>query len=137
MRVAIALRAGFSALILGWAGGALADAAQAPELVALTKLERGQWELKPLGERGPARRICLGDPRALLQLRHVGEAGCSRFIIANDSRTATVHYTCPGAGHGRTTVTVTTPRALRIETQGIADNAPFDVAFEARRTGGC
>jgi hypothetical protein len=48
-----------------------------------------------------------------------------------------VHYTCPGAGHGRTTVRVETPRLVQIESQGMARNEPFAIRLEGRRTGNC
>ncbi len=109
--------------------------AAAPTLAALAMLEPGQWQLKSR-DAGEDRTVCVGDPRALLQVRH-GKTACSRFIIANDPRAATVHYTCPGAGHGRTTVRVETPRLAQIDSQGIAENEPFDLHFEARRVGNC
>jgi hypothetical protein len=62
---------------------------------------------------------------------------CSRLVIENERTSATVHYSCPGAGWGRTTLRITTPRSARIDTQGIAANAPFDVSVDARRTGDC
>lgn len=113
-----------------------AQAARAPALAALGIVEKGAWELHEVGNRR-APRLCLPDVSDLLQIRHRSGAGCSRFVIANEPRTATVHYTCPGAGHGRTTLTVETPRVMRVETQGIARNAPFDLQYEARRTPAC
>jgi hypothetical protein len=109
----------------------------APTLLALTSVESGQWQLRGL-DRGPvpATSMCVSDPRSLIQLRHP-KAQCSRFVIANDPRTATVHYTCPGAGHGQTTIRVETPRLIQIESQGIADQAPFSLRMEARKVGNC
>ncbi len=108
--------------------------AQAPGFIALAKLERGQWTLRE--EAGTRQSLCLSDPTALLQMRNRG-ATCSRFVIDNSPASATVHYTCPGAGHGRTTLRVETPRLVRIETQGLDGGAPFDLEIEARRTGAC
>jgi hypothetical protein len=113
-----------------------AQAVRTPTLAALSAVEKGPWELHEVGDRR-APRLCLPEVSEVLQLRHRGGAGCSRFVIANEPRTATVHYTCPGAGHGRTTLTVETPRVMRVETQGIASNAPFDQRFEARRVASC
>lgn len=110
---------------MGAAGGALS---------ALSALEPGLWQLRAPGE--PTRNLCLGDPFALMQLRHAG-AACSRLVIEDEKSVATIHYSCPGAGWGRTTLRVATPRSARIETQGIAGNAPFDVSLDARRTGDC
>lgn len=103
-------------------------------LAALSQIMPGQWSLTSAG--APSRSICLNDPRVLLQLRHTGVA-CSRYVITNEKAVTTVHYTCPGAGHGRTEVKVETPRLIQVQSQGIADNAPFDWVFEGRMTGTC
>jgi hypothetical protein len=108
----------------------------APRLTALAKLEPGQWMLRTRGHASETRSICVTDAAILLQPRH-GGAACSRFVIANDDRAATVHYTCPGAGHGRTTLRVENPRLIQIESQGIAEKEPFAFDMEGRRTGAC
>jgi hypothetical protein len=110
--------------------------ASAPTLAALGVIESGQWQLRSRSDPSENRSICLGDTRTLLQIRH-RNATCSRFVIANDIKAATVHYTCPGAGHGRTTVRVETPRLIQLDSQGIAENEPFSLAFEGRRVGAC
>ena len=124
----------FGLLLIG--GLTAAAPARAPELVALTRIETGQWQLKEPGAAATARSLCVMDPAVLLQLGHSG-AQCSRFVIADTPDTATVHYTCPGAGHGRTTISLETPRLLHIQTQGIAGGAPFDLDYEGRRIGAC
>ena len=113
---------------IGWAQPA------APGLASLAVLQPGQWELRV--ERAEPRSICLVDPDLLVQTRHSG-ADCKRLVIANEKNAATVHYTCPGGGWGRTSLTVETPRHVRIATQGIAANAPFDDMIDAHRTGDC
>ncbi|CAN5323422.1 hypothetical protein BH09PSE4_BH09PSE4_23460 [soil metagenome] len=120
------------ALALLIAGAAVP--AQAPRLAALSSIETGEWTLKEIG--GEGRSLCLSDPRTLIQLRH-GNAQCTRFVISDDPHSVTVHYTCPGAGHGRTTITVETSRLIKVETQGIAGGAPFESTYEGRRTGAC
>jgi hypothetical protein len=105
-----------------------------PPLFALTMLQPGLWQLKAEGE--APRNICISDPYALIQLRHRTVA-CGRLVIANEKSTATIHYSCPGAGWGRTTIRAETPRVARIDTQGIADNEPFAFTAEARRVGPC
>lgn len=124
----------FGLLLIG--GLTAAAPARAPQLAALTRIETGQWQLKEPRATGTARSLCVTDPAVLLQLGHSG-AQCSRFVIADMSDTATVHYTCPGAGHGRTTISMETPRLLHIQTQGIAGGAPFDLDYEGRRIGAC
>lgn len=115
---------------------ALPAAAQAPHmsLQALDRLEPGLWRIEAEGR--PARTMCLSDPAALTQVVHEGPT-CRRFVIANEPRSATVHYSCAAAGWGRTTVRVDNPREVQIRTQGISGRDPFDFAAEARRSGPC
>lgn len=118
-----------------WAATGIADAAPSAP-TALSTIQPGLWSLKSRDGGASPRSICLGDTRQLLQPRHNG-AVCSRFLIADDPRETIVHYTCPGAGHGRTVVRVETGRLIQIESQGIAQNAPFSMTLEGRRTGAC
>lgn len=113
----------------------LAGAANAP-IRAFEHIEPGQWQLRALDNSAPVRRLCVGDGYDLVQLRHPG-AACSRFVLANEPETATVHYTCTGAGYGRTTIRVETPQLVHIDSQGLANRSPFQVALEARRLGKC
>lgn len=124
--------------ILAASGLAAATAvpAQAPSLAMLDQLEKGRWQLTERGEPTAVQSLCLGDARRLIQIQHP-RAGCSRYIIEDTPTSVTVHYTCPGAGHGRTTIRNETNRLVQIDTQGIADGKPFSQAIEARRTGGC
>jgi sarcosine oxidase gamma subunit len=130
-RTAHRVLAGF----LAAAGLGAAAPAVAPQLLALAKVEGGEWQLKAAGSQ-TTRSLCVSDPGVLLQLGHAG-AQCSRFVIADAPDAATVHYTCPGSGHGRTTIAIETPRLFRLQTQGIADGAPFDLDYEGRRVGAC
>lgn len=113
---------------------AFAAPAQAPRFAALDTMEHGLWQLREIG--GQARAVCVRDPVNLFQLRSRTKQ-CSRFVIENGATAATVHYTCPGSGHGRTTISVETPRLARIESEGIEGGAPFSLEIEARRTGEC
>lgn len=123
-------------LVVATAAG-LPAAAQSPGLAMLSTLERGQWQLRDRDDAtAPARHLCLGDARQLLQLQH-DRAQCSRYVIEDQPRSVTVHYTCPGAGHGRTTIRKETGRLVQIDTQGIVNGAPFSMAYEARRIGQC
>lgn len=103
---------------------------------ALSMVQPGQWFLKSRTNAAESRSVCVSDVHVLLQVEH-GAAICNRFVIANTPRETTVHYTCPGSGHGRTTIKVETPRLIQIESQGIARQEPFAVEFEGRRTGEC
>jgi len=119
---------------LGLAAAAAAAPAQAPRIPALAAIESGEWQLKESG--GPAHPLCLASPEALIQMQH-HDQNCTHTVVAQDSRSVTFRYTCPGAGYGRTTITVETGRLFKLETQGIAGGAPFDLSYEARRIGNC
>ncbi|MFV0622812.1 DUF3617 domain-containing protein [Sphingomonas sp. ac-8] len=103
---------------------------------ATTAIEPGQWLVRERGAKTGGRSLCLRDASGFFQMRHPG-AQCSRFVVANEATRATVHYTCPGAGHGRTTLTVETPHSITVETQGIASGMPFQDEYQIRRVGGC
>lgn len=115
-----------------------ADAAATPaatmSLTALKQLEPGLWQLEVKG-RSP-RFTCVAEPTALVQIEH-DQPNCSRFVIANDPKSATVHYSCQRSGWGRTTVRVETSAAAVIQTQGISKNLPFDYSVHAKRVGAC
>lgn len=114
----------------------VAATAQGPRLAALGAILPGSWQLREAGTDGASRTICVRDADALLQVRHGGSA-CARFTLDDGPRQATIRYTCPGQGNGRTTITVDNGSQLRIQTQGIAGGAPFDLDYEARRVGAC
>lgn len=118
-------------------GATLAGAmpVQAPGLKVLAGVEAGRWQLREI-DSGTTRNVCVSDPRVLIQLHH-GNAQCSRFVIENGPSSGTVHYTCSGAGHGRTTLSIETPRVIHINTQGLANGLPFQSEIEARRQGDC
>jgi hypothetical protein len=49
----------------------------------------------------------------------------------------TVSYKCGAAGFGESEIEVLTPRSLRISTQGISDQLPFNYVLQAHRVGEC
>jgi len=123
----------------GWAAPPVAPAPAAPtsapmSLPALKQLDPGLWQLDIDG-RAP-KLVCVAEPTSLVQVEH-DQPNCSRFVIANEPKSATVHYSCQRAGWGRTTVRVETPESASIHTQGISRNAPFDYSVQARRVGAC
>jgi hypothetical protein len=128
--------------IAGWTASLIfasaAVAGAAAELSALASLQPGLWEVRELGNSNapPPRSICVADPVLLMQLKH-GQAACSRIVISDDARGATVQYTCPANGFGRTSLRVETPRLAKIDTQGIIGNAPFAYRAEIRYLGPC
>lgn len=105
-------------------------------LKATASIEPGLWQVRERGAKTGGRNLCVRDVGALVQLRHAG-VQCSRFVIEDAGNRATVHYTCPGSGHGRTTITVNTSHALTVETQGIAEGLPFQEEYWVRRLGSC
>ena len=113
----------------------LGGAANAP-ILAFGRIQPGSWQLRALDKSLPDRRVCINDAYDLIQLRHPG-AACSRFVLTNEAQTATVHYTCSGAGYGRTTIKVETGQLIRIDSQGLVNQSPFDMSFEGRRVGSC
>jgi len=110
---------------------ALAGAAAPP---VLEQAEGGLWEIDRPGS--APMRLCVGNPASLANYEQRG-AACSRAMLRQSGSSATIHYTCRGGGFGHSTITVLTPRSLRVETQGIAANAPFNYTFQARRVGNC
>jgi hypothetical protein len=104
---------------------------------ALSRLEPGMWQIRELGGGTAApRSMCIADPAMLMQLQH-RQAPCSQMIIARDATSATIHYTCPANGFGRTSLRYETPRLAKIDTQGIFDNIPFAFRAEVKRVGPC
>lgn len=131
-----------SASLFRWSIAAFALAAatavpaQAPSLAMLDGLEKGSWQLRERGSDTLLQTVCVGDARRMIQIQHP-RANCSRYIIEDTLKSVTVHYTCPGAGHGRTSIRSETNRLVQIDTQGIVDGKPFSQAIEARRAGSC
>lgn len=125
-------------VLAGWAvtmaGAAWAAPAEAPRLALSGAMQPGLWQMRDAG--GRPFDMCVRDPAVLLQLRNRG-AQCSRFVIDDRADAATVHLTCPGRGHNRTTITVQTPRHVRIESEGLEGGAPFSLDIDARRIGAC
>lgn len=126
------------ALIIPAIGAAafLGGAANAPAIQAFGRIQPGAWTLHAFDKSVPDQKLCIDDAYDLIQLRHPG-AACSRFVLTNDPMTATVHYTCNGAGYGRTTIKVETGQLIHVESQGLANQSPFQVSLEGRRSGAC
>ena len=123
-----------SGLLVLLAGPGLSQPAPAHPM--LTRLETGQWELRGGTANARILAICLGNPILLTQPRH-GSAPCTRDVVAADSDSMTVNYSCPGLGRGRTTLRFETPRLVQIDSQGLDHGMPFALRAEARRIGPC
>lgn len=109
--------------------------AQGGGLAMLDGLAKGEWTMRPR-DGSAIRKICLRNGREFIQLQHK-EPNCSRFVVEDSDTKATVQYTCPGNGYGRTSIRRETPSLVQIESQGIANGLPFQFTAEARRTGNC
>jgi hypothetical protein len=109
-------------------------AAQRPAAIAQTS--SGLWEISGTpGAKYPLR-MCVADTAVLAQYEHRGQL-CTRMVISDTATATVIHYTCAGGGFGRSKLTLLTPRSLRIETQGISENLPFNYVLQARRVGDC
>ena len=67
---------------------------------------------------------------------HAGDR-CSRTILVNTPRRLLVSLECGPGEFGRSEITVTTPRSLKLETQGFRRGEPYDFTVYARRVGEC
>lgn len=128
-------RIGKIGLLAGLMTLAVPAPAMAPGFVMLDRIQKGAWQLKPADGSAP-RTICVRGGEELLTLRR-DRRGCSRYVVKNTAGELTIHMTCAGAGHVRTTLRYETPRLIQIYTQGLDDGSPFSDSFEARRTGSC
>lgn len=126
--------AAFAALLVS--GAAMAMAPEPGSSRALSRLETGRYALTIVGSPAAPRLVCVADAAMLIQLQHPG-IPCSQIVVADTADTTTVNYICAGGGHGRTAVTITTPRSFDLQTQGISGGAPFDIDYQGRRVGAC
>ena len=110
-------------------------AVDAAELGMLDSLAKGAWNLR-IRDDGSEQRICVRDGRELIQLRHK-QAGCSRFVVQDDTDEVVVQYTCRGNGYGRTSIRREANGLVQVQSQGIVDGAPFSISGEARHSGSC
>jgi len=128
-RIAAKALAGLACIFAG------AAAAQGLQLAMLDRLEPGLWEVRHRDGRG-IERLCLGDGRKLIQLRHPS-AACRHFVVEDEAQSVTVNYTCSGQGSGRTHLRLESSRLVQVEASGVANSLPFEFAAEARRVGSC
>ena len=113
-----------------------ATALVAAQPSALANVAGGLWEISGApGTHSPVRQ-CVGNVLALAQYEHRGR-NCSRSVISDNGSLTKINYKCGAAGFGETEVEVITPRSLRISTQGISDQLPFNYVLQARRVGEC
>lgn len=109
-------------------------AADAPTLLKIAS--GGLWEISGApGLKAPVRQ-CILEPAVLAQFEHRGK-NCTRNVLSDTPSQTVIHYSCGGGGFGDSKMTMLTPRSLRIQTQGISEQLPFNYVLQARRVGDC
>jgi hypothetical protein len=130
-------RARRGALLLAAAAlGAAPALAVSMRVAALSKIERGRWQVRELDSAVAPVALCLGDAAQILRFAH-RNASCQADVFEDGTKGVTIQYSCPGRGFGHTHVRVETPRAMMIDTQGLSNGRPFAYRLEARRVGAC
>ena len=124
--------------LLGVAAGgcAILVLGAAQHSTALSQVSPGLWEIAGIpGAKTPLRE-CVADPIVLAQLEH-RKRQCARKATSDSASQTVINYTCSAGDFGSSKMTVLTPRSMRIETQGISANLPFNYVLQARRVGDC
>jgi hypothetical protein len=113
-----------------------AAAIAAAQPAALAKVAGGMWEVSGApGATAPIRQ-CVADIASLAQFEHRGR-NCTRSVISDHGNSTLISYKCGTGDFGQSQVDVLTPRSLRISTQGISEQLPFNYVLQARRIGDC
>jgi hypothetical protein len=113
-----------------------ASALSAAPPSALAQIAAGVWEVSGApGSQEPVRQ-CFADVLTLAQFEHRSRT-CSRTVLSDGGASTVVNYSCGPADFGRSEIDVITPRSLRISTQGISGQMPFNYVIQARRVGDC
>jgi hypothetical protein len=122
-------------LLLGLlAGTGLAQPAGTPGV--LPGVQPGLWEISHDATGHGAKRACLADMVLLATYAHAGDR-CQRTYLVNSPARLVLALECGEGDFGRSEITVTTPRSLKLETQGFHKGEPYDFTVYARRVGGC
>ncbi len=120
--------------VLLLSAAAVAQPAQAPGV--LPGVRPGLWEVSRDATGKGARRGCLKDMALLATYAHAGDR-CQRTILVNSPRRLLISLECGQGEFGRSEITVTTPRSLKLDTQGFRRGEPYDFSVYARRVGEC
>ena len=121
-------------LLFGALAATYAEAASAPAV--LPGVEPGLWEFSRDATGRGARRGCLDEMILLATYAHAGDR-CARTILINTPRRLVLSLECGQGDFGRSEITVTTPRSLKLDTQGFHKGEPYDFSIYARRVGEC
>ncbi|HEX5258151.1 MAG TPA: hypothetical protein VFW35_05150, partial [Sphingomicrobium sp.] len=108
-------------------GVAIAVSAVAPaaQPSALGQVAGGIWEVSGAPGNQAAIRQCFADVLTLAQFEH-RTRNCSRTVLRDKGASTVINYSCGPADFGQSQIDVITPRSLRIATQGISDQLPFN-----------
>ena len=121
-------------ILAGAAVPAAALAATPPS--ALAQVAGGLWEVSGVpGAQAPVRQ-CFTDVLTFAQFEH-RTRNCSRTVLSDKDGSTVINYRCGPSNFGQSEIDVITPRSLRIATQGISDQLPFNYVLQARRVGDC
>lgn len=103
---------------------------------SLVRTQPGLWEISGVpGMKAPVRQ-CIAALPTLAEFEHRG-SNCVGRVVKDGPSSTVFDYSCGAKGFGRSKVDVITPRSLRIETQGISEQLPFNYVLQARRIGEC
>jgi len=123
-------------LILGAAIAVPAAALAATVPSALSQIAGGLWEVSGApGSPAPIRQ-CVADIQMLAQFEHRSR-NCTRTVLSDNGTSTVINYRCGPSDFGQSQVDVVTPRSLRIATQGISAQLPFNYVIQAHRVGDC
>lgn len=123
-------------VILGAAIALPAAALAASVPSALSQVASGVWEVSGAPGGQATIRQCFPDILTLAQFEHRNR-NCSRTVLSDKDGSVTINYRCGPSDFGQSQIDVITPRSLRIATQGISDQLPFNYVIQARRVGDC
>lgn len=128
----------FALLLAGLAGLTLTLTAAAPVRgpLALAGVEPGLWEVSRTATGQGARRVCLTDMVLLATYAHAGDR-CERTMLVDQPGQLIMHLDCGEGDFGRSRLSVTTPRSLKLESQGVHKGEPYNLTLYARRVGEC
>ena len=104
---------------------------------ALAETSPGLWEIERPPECAKLRSANAWPTRRRSPPSSIAARPASRSWSAIPPSTTVIDYTCANGGFGHSKLTLLTPRSLRIETQGISANYPFNYVIQARRVGEC
>jgi hypothetical protein len=136
MRGSILRRLALALPAVAAAGAEVVAIGASPKPTVLGVAMHGEWELSGApGAHAPIRQ-CVADIALLGQFEHRGRH-CSHSVISDNGTSAVIQYSCGASGFGRSELHLITPRSLKVSTQGISDNLPFNYVLQARRVGDC